>query len=62
MLMEGQVRKIDISNLKVRFARKFPSHPLNAILLNEPDLLTVEDLCAKAQTWLAFFHGEKENE
>lgn len=60
--MEGQARKIDISNLKARFARKFPSHPLNAILLNEPDLLTVEELCAKAQTWLAFFHGGNENE
>ena len=55
-------RRLDISRLKAGFSGKFPSHPLSKILSLEPDSLTVEELLAKAQTWLAFFHGEKKNE
>jgi hypothetical protein len=55
-------RRLDISRLKAGFLAKFPSHPLSKILSLEPDSLTVEELLAKAQTWLAFFQGEKENE
>jgi hypothetical protein len=55
-------RKIDISKLKQGFAVKFPSHPLTAILLSEPDVLTKEELLAKSQTWLAFFQRREENE
>ncbi|SIM83431.1 hypothetical protein [Cuniculiplasma divulgatum] len=60
--MGEHARKIDISGVKVAFVRNFPSHPLSKILLSEPDSVTGEELLAKAQTWLAFFHGEKENE
>jgi len=44
------------------FAAKFPSHPLTRILLSEPDIVTMQELLAKSQTWLSFFHGGKENE
>jgi hypothetical protein len=53
--MEG-ARRVNIASLKMDFARKFPEHPLAKILLSEPDSLTGEELTAKAQTWLAFFH------
>ena len=53
---------IDVSILKIRFAGKFPDHPLTPILLSEPDKLGSGDFLAKAQTWLAFFDGGKENE
>jgi hypothetical protein len=53
---------IDVSILKTRFAGKFPDHPLTPILLSEPDKLSFSDFLAKAQTWLAFFQGEKKNE
>ena len=58
----GEANRIDISKLKTGFLGKFPSHPLSKILSSEPDRLTGEELLAKAQTWLAFFHGGKENE
>ena len=55
-------RRLDISRLKAGFSGKFPWHPLSKILLLEPDTVTIEEFLAKAQTWLAFFQGEKENE
>ncbi|KPV47038.1 hypothetical protein SE19_02780 [Acidiplasma aeolicum] len=62
-MQEGQqARRVSISELKRNFVRKFPSHQLSRILSTEPDSLTVEELLAKAQTWLAFFKGEDENE
>jgi hypothetical protein len=54
--------RIDVSMVKMQFAKKFPDHPLTHILLSEPDSLTGEELLAKAQTWLAFFKGEDESE
>lgn len=60
--MEEQAKRIDISGVKATFVRNFPSHPLSKILLSEPDSVTGEELLAKAQTWLAFFHGEEKNE
>lgn len=54
-----EARKLDISKLKAGFAGKFPSHPLTAILLAEPDSMTKEELLPKAQTWLAFFQGRE---
>ena len=52
-------QSISISNLKRDFSRRFPSHPLTRILLNEPDTMHIEELIAKAGTWLAFFQAEK---
>ena len=57
-----QVKSVSILELKRNFVGKFPSHPLSRILSAEPDYLTGKELLAKVQTWLAFFHGEKENE
>ena len=57
-----EATKIDISKLKTGFLGKFPSHPLSRILSSEPASLTSTEFLAKAQTWLAFFRGEKENE
>jgi hypothetical protein len=55
-------RRVSVAKLKANFAKKFPDHPLTRILLSEPDILAREEFLAKAQTWLAFFHGVKENE
>ena len=52
---------LDISTLKIRFAIKFPEHPLTKILISEPDNLTGEELLAKSQTWLAFFNGDEKD-
>jgi hypothetical protein len=60
--MDERGRSVDISNMKKSFAAKFPSHPLTRILLSEPDIVTMQELLAKSQTWLSFFHGGKENE
>ncbi len=49
---------IDIRKVKLKFATKFPEHPLTKILLSEPDMLTADEFIAKAQTWLAFFSGD----
>ena len=57
-----QGRKVSILELKRNFVGKFPSHQLSRILSAEPDSLAVEELLAKAQTWLAFFKGDDENE
>ena len=54
--------RVNISILKTNFAGRFPTHPLTKILLSEPDRMTAEELLAKSQTWLAFFHGGGENE
>jgi hypothetical protein len=54
--------KVNIARLKANFTEKFPKHPFSRLLLSEPDLLTKEEFLAKAQTWLAFFHGEEKNE
>lgn len=61
MLME-EAGRVNIAGLKANFAKKFPEHPFNRLLLSEPNILTNEELLAKAQTWLAFFNGGKENE
>ena len=58
----GDARKVSISKLKTNFSGKFPDHPFNRLLLSERDDLTSEEFLAKAQTWLAFFQGEKKNE
>ncbi len=58
----GEANRIDISKLKTGFMGKFPSHQLSKILSAEPDSLTVEELLAKAQTWLAFFKGDDDTE
>lgn len=52
---------IDITNVKIKFASKFPEHPLTKILLSEPDVLTKDEFIAKAQTWLAFFNRDEED-
>ena len=58
----GDARKVNITELKANFTSKFPEHPFSKLLLSEPNDLTGEEFLAKAQTWLAFFHGGKENE
>jgi len=60
--MDERGRLVDISNLKKSFAAKFPSHPFTRILLSEPDIVTIQELLAKSQTWLSFFNGAEENE
>ncbi len=55
-------RRLNITKLKESFISRYPSHPLSRIFVSEPDNLTGEELIAKSQTWLAFFHGGKENE
>ncbi|GEM_PF-3840317 len=55
-------RAINIYRLKREFTEKFPEHTLSTILSLEPDVLTAEELIAKAQTWLAFFRRRDENE
>ena len=59
--MEGKAR-VDISGLKASFIGKFPAHSLSKVLLSEPDKVTIEELLAKAQTWLAFFQGDRRDE
>ena len=58
----GEANRIDISKLKTGFIGKFPSHSLSKILSSEPNSLTNQEFLAKAQTWLAFFEGDEQNE
>jgi hypothetical protein len=62
-MQESQLgKRVSILELKRNFVGKFPSHQLSKILSAEPDSLTVEELLAKAQTWLAFFKGDDDTE
>lgn len=60
-LLSMEERTIDISRLKREFAKKFPENPLTYVLLSEPDSLKASEFIAKAQTWLSFLHGGKED-
>ena len=55
-------RVISISQLKKDFSRKFPTHPLAQILLNEPDAMTIGSLIAKVGTWLVIAQTAKKEE
>ncbi|MGC9124034.1 MAG: hypothetical protein ACP5IB_08230 [Thermoplasmata archaeon] len=47
---------INIKQLKLNFADKYPEHPLARILLFEPDEIMETEFLAKIGTWLAIFN------
>jgi len=53
------MRIISIKKLKREFTKQFPESPLTAILLQENEELTSEELLAKVSTWLAIFNANK---
>ena len=44
--------RVNIRPLKERISVKFPGKTITAILRNEPDEMTPEELLAKITTWL----------
>jgi hypothetical protein len=47
---------INIKQLKLNFADKYPEHPLARILLFEPNEMTETEFLTKISTWLAIFN------
>jgi hypothetical protein len=43
---------IDIKQLKLNFADKYPEHPLNQVLLKTPDLLEEDTFIELVKIWL----------
>lgn len=59
-MQEGRsAREISISDLKRNFTERFPNSPLTPLLLCEPDSMSIDELVAKAGTWLVFLRTEK---
>ncbi len=52
-------KRISLIDLKQRFSTRFPRSPLTQILLLEPDIVTISELLAKAQTWLSILENKK---
>lgn len=62
-MQEGKVpREVSISNLKRNFAKKFPNSSLAAVLLREPDSMSIEELIGKAGTWIVFLQAERRDD
>ncbi|MFP3255049.1 MAG: hypothetical protein RXP30_01265 [Thermoplasmata archaeon] len=53
------MRIISIKKLQREFTKQFPESPLTAILLQEKEELTPEELFAKISTWLAILNTDK---
>ena len=52
-------RRVSLIDLKQGFSTRFPRSPLTKILLLEPDIVTISELLAKAQTWLSILENKK---
>ncbi len=62
-MQEGKVAgEVSISNLKRSFVKKFPNSRLAAVLLHEPDTMSIEELIGKTGTWLVFLQTEGRDE
>ena len=62
-MQEGKVAgEVSISNLKRNFVKKFPNSQLAAVLLCEPDSMSIEELIGKAGTWLVFLQAKGRDE
>ena len=62
-MQEGKVAgEVSISNLKLSFVKKFPNNRLAAVLLREPDSMSIEELIGKTGTWLVFLQTEGRDE
>ena len=53
------MRIISIKKLQREFTTQFPESPLTAILLQENEELTPEELLSKVSTWLAILNANK---
>ena len=51
-------RKVSIRNVKKHFKEKYPSDPFTAILISEPDELTIDQLLSKYETWISVLSNE----
>ena len=47
---------INIKQLKLNFADKYPQHTLTQIILSEPDEIRETDFMAKVSIWLKIFN------
>jgi hypothetical protein len=55
----GRKTMINIGRLKKDFTSQFPDSSLTAVLLQEKDYLSAEELLAKVGTWLAILNANK---
>ena len=53
------MNKIHLLKIKKEFTTQFPESPLTAILLQEKEDLTPEELLSKVSTWLAILNLNK---